>query len=54
MRQAPFAEYTARRARSEEALNLVEERLLEEIEERRMEDERIQLDTSEEFVECEG
>ena len=53
MRQAPFAEYTARRARSEECLNLVEDRLVEEIEERRAEDERILLDTSEEYVECE-
>ena len=53
MKRAPYAEYTARRARSEEALNLVEDRLVEEIEERRVEDERIQLDTSDEFVECE-
>ena len=53
MRQAPFAEYTARRARSEEGLNLVEDRLVEEIEERRAEEERILLDTSEEYVECE-
>ena len=52
MRQAPWAEYTARRARSEEGLNLVEDRLVDEIEERRRGDERIQLDTSEEYVEC--